>query len=507
MSNPYYTNEILFIPRTIIRSDDGNAQFNAIEQAFDDVHTAVLLKTGGAISGNLSIGGTLGVTGVATFTAKPILSSLTASRPVFSDVSKGLVSVGMTGTGDVVLANSPTINNLTYTGTLTGGTGEINIGNGQLVKTVGGNIGIGAPIPTSLGAGTIGMTINGAGGGHTTYQYGAANTGYVIAQPAGLVVNTFVGKNLQLGTVGVTRLEIDTNGNAALGLVPSSWGQSGVAFQFGPAASGFLYNDSNNVNLGANAYFNSGWKYQLSGISAASRYLQSGGVHAWFSAPPGAAGDSIAFAQDMVLQAGSLLLNETVAYGKLTSTSSGILDAVLGRQLTASVGAVSSWNVASAGDNLFSNFSTEAVATLRGSIDYNRAGGLVRYNTTSDGTLKNIKNPADLDQSLALIMSIPLDEWAWKHDENQWSQIGPVAQKLHSVFPGAVSVGGEYEAVVPATYDEDGNELTPETTETRYRPWAVDKTAPVWHLVATCQKQQGAIQDLITRVGALETTV
>jgi hypothetical protein len=143
MSNPYYTNEILFIPRTIIRSEDGNAQFNAIEQAFDNVHDAVLLKAGGSISGNLAIGGTLGVTGVATFTAKPIFSSLTASRPVFSDGSKGLVSVDITGTGSVVLASAPTIENLTYTGTLTGGTGEVNIGGGQFYKSATGAFGFG----------------------------------------------------------------------------------------------------------------------------------------------------------------------------------------------------------------------------------------------------------------------------------------------------------------------------------------------------------------------------
>lgn len=151
MSNPYYTNEILFIPRTIIRSEDGNNQFNAIEQAFDDVHTAVLLKTGGTISGNLAIGGTLAVTGAATFTAKPILSSLTASRPVFSDASKGLVSVGITGTGDVVLASAPTIENLSYTGTFTGGAGVMNIGAGQLYKDATGNVGIGI-VPSSFNA-------------------------------------------------------------------------------------------------------------------------------------------------------------------------------------------------------------------------------------------------------------------------------------------------------------------------------------------------------------------
>jgi len=53
--------------------------------------------------------GALAVGGVATFTSQPILPSLTASLPVFTDGSKGLVSNAMTGTGSVVMAGSPTI--------------------------------------------------------------------------------------------------------------------------------------------------------------------------------------------------------------------------------------------------------------------------------------------------------------------------------------------------------------------------------------------------------------
>jgi len=56
-----------------------------------------------------SIGGTLGVTGVATFSATPIYSSLTASSAVATDASKNLVSVTNTGTGSNVLATSPTL--------------------------------------------------------------------------------------------------------------------------------------------------------------------------------------------------------------------------------------------------------------------------------------------------------------------------------------------------------------------------------------------------------------
>lgn len=50
--------------------------------------------TTGTFSSNVTVGGTLGVTGVATFTAQPIFSSTTASRIALTDASKGIVSNG-----------------------------------------------------------------------------------------------------------------------------------------------------------------------------------------------------------------------------------------------------------------------------------------------------------------------------------------------------------------------------------------------------------------------------
>ena len=98
------------------------------------------------LAGNASITGTLGVTGVATLTAQPILSSLTASQAVFTDASKGLVSNAITGTGNVVMSASPTLTGtvalaaLTASGnvTLSGGTANgVAYLNGSKVLTTG----------------------------------------------------------------------------------------------------------------------------------------------------------------------------------------------------------------------------------------------------------------------------------------------------------------------------------------------------------------------------------
>jgi hypothetical protein len=51
------------------------------------------------------------------------------------------------------------------------------------------------------------------------------------------------------------------------------------------------------------------------------------------------------------------------------------------------------WNTATSGNNLFMLFMTEAGGTTRGSISYNRGGGLLAFNTTSDYRAKDILGP------------------------------------------------------------------------------------------------------------------
>lgn len=51
------------------------------------------------------------------------------------------------------------------------------------------------------------------------------------------------------------------------------------------------------------------------------------------------------------------------------------------------------WSATTIGDNLFAYFGTETSLSVRGSISYNRAGGVVLYNTTSDYRAKDIIGP------------------------------------------------------------------------------------------------------------------
>jgi hypothetical protein len=207
--------------------------------------------------------------------------------------------------------------------------------------------------------------------------------------------------------------------------------------------------------------------------------------------------------------------------------STGVVNAT-----TANTNCVQCWNQATTGNNEFILFYTEGGGgSLRGSVDYNRGAGLTRYNTTSDATLKNIIGDADGKRSLEILNSTRIREFAWKDDPTQKLQIGVIAQELHETFKGAVSVGGDYEITVPAVteqrlvseavLDKEGKEIEaavyetvevePERTETKYRPWGVDKTAFTFHLVAGWQthekkiaEQQARIETLEARLAALE---
>ena len=104
-----------------------------------DLGTSSLKYKDAFIAGNETVGGTLAVTGVATLTAQPVLSSLTASQAVFTNGTKGLVSNAITGTGNVVMSASPTLTGTANVAGLTASeqiastqTGSATTGAGQL---------------------------------------------------------------------------------------------------------------------------------------------------------------------------------------------------------------------------------------------------------------------------------------------------------------------------------------------------------------------------------------
>jgi hypothetical protein len=112
---------------------------------------------------------------------------------------------------------------------------------------------------------------------------------------------------------------LDNAGNLGLGVTPST-SNLGKNIEIGSIGNSLMGRGANDIALGANVYYNSGFKYAATGL--ASLYETSAGVHYWYNAPSGTAGNAITFTQAATLDAsGNFLVGTTSTSGVTSNTA------------------------------------------------------------------------------------------------------------------------------------------------------------------------------------------
>lgn len=382
--------------------------------------------------------------------------------------------------------------------------------------------------------GTVGATTQNTGYFTTVRLYGSSS-GYVGLQGAAAAGSTTYTLPAADGTNGQV---LSTNGSGTLSWATASGGSTttisngtsnvaiasangNITFSTAGTANVAIIDTSGWLGVGATSPLNSNYKFSVVGnrtnlaanSSALNLYLQySSATSGFFIGSPSA--DALSFSDSngneraRIDSSGRYMVGTTTQsngasgyntkFTSYSTTESAML--VTDSSNATAYYPLTVWQTATTGNNLFVAFATDGTISVRGNIDFNRGAAQVRYNTSSDATLKNIIGDAPRQKSIDILNSTKIREYSWKDDPTNKPQIGVIAQELYETFKGAVSVGGE-ETVA----DEEGNKTQ------RYRPWAVDKTAFTFHLVAgfqhlfeRLQTQQALIEQLQADVAALK---
>jgi hypothetical protein len=565
-----------------------------------------LNSAGNATFANVSITSALNVGGVATFTANPVLSGGTANGVLYLNGSK----VATSGTA------------LTFDGTNFGTTGNANLGSGSKSTDTQLNFasdlgtqriyldrgtrslvfydattaienyriagitgvqtwGVGGSeqmrlTSTGLGIGTSSpgykLDVNTTGGSAATARLNgndqsnvrlrlenAGSGGRTWELVGGLPGANNANFSIRDVTGSTTPLTIDSSGNLGLGVTPSAWLS---AFKVLNVGLGSFFGSQNNVyisHIGSNAFFDatdSQWEYL--GSDNATRYQQFQGIHSWYNAPSGTAGNTISFTQAMTLDAnGNFVLGTTSALSssyRITSYggrvnfagnndalnlylqySNGTAGVFIGSPAAnvlafsdsngterARIGADGQFSVSTslAGSNLVSFTNSSATGYGISVTVNNDSSGTYRYfegfsssaaaqkiAIYTNGDVKNTngvfaafsdaklkKDIVDAGSQWDDIKSLRVRKYRLKDDASKALQIGLIAQEVEQVSPGLVNESQD------ETRDEDGNiVLTGEVTK------GVKYSILYMKAVKALQEAMTRIEQLEAKFAALES--
>jgi hypothetical protein len=264
-----------------------------------------------ALVGGSGVGTVTSVAALTLGTSGTDLSSTVANGTTTPVITLNVPTASAANRGALSAADWTTFNNkqnaltnpVTGTGTtnyLPKFTGSTTIGNSSIIDNGTGRVSIGT---TSF---LDSFVISNAG----TTGWEFSNTGSVITynrSTAAYIPMTFEASNYILN-----------RGNLGLGVTPSAWIGSAIAFEFG--TKGEIATNGDFVSIGNNRYINTSGQNIYKTTDFATTLVQIDGQFQFYTAPSGTAGNAISFTQAMTLDASGNLLVGTTSAGFDTGT-------------------------------------------------------------------------------------------------------------------------------------------------------------------------------------------
>ena len=479
-------------------------------------------------SSDASVGGTLSVTGVTTFTAAPVLLSSTASKALFTNSNKEIVSNNLTGSGNVVMSAAPTLTGTVTLETLTSSS-DITINEKKLGKGAGNNststvFGLNALVNNTDGfnnnaIGDLALQKNTIGNNNTAIGYNALNSNTSgssnIANGNSALLSNTIGSNNIANGMGALEKNISGNSNIANGtnvLVNNLTGSNNIANGYlalysntsgsGNIANGYtaLYTNStgnHNFASGEGALKQNNADYNIA-IGKGSLYNNTSGFH------------NIAYGYDalninttgnsnIALGDRSLLMNQDGVYN-IAIGSQSLIQSTGNENIAIGVGAGSSYLprlITGSNNIIIGTYAIGSSSSVSNEITLgNSSISTIRSATQVITSLSDRRDKTDIvtiAEGIDFIKQLKPVTFTWNTRDKAKVGIksaGFIAQDLLALQKSS-KIGANLDLV---------SENNPEKLEARY-----NNLLPV--MVKAIQDQQNIIEDQKKRLDALEKLV